>query len=353
MGIAGVDFKEWIKEQEGASFPVYFISGKDHWKKEFFAGLKSTYNSGGKIVDKDLDIVLKDIRYKSLREKKKIVMYEPVSNLKVGDMVAIKEYLKRGYSKHGIFILSIKNWGEKKLVKGHFKNLDKSRVIKFFDLDFPGQVFKEHYINYYIQKEGLVFDCKGTEEFFTRRVMSDTENVVDSIVTLKQFNKEVTKDMVKEYTEDSSTYNYDKLYETIVLLNRVKVPYIAYQDLIDSGRRPSTILINILDYMRLLYQAKYLSVKGILRPYDIIARKKKIYDKGKIKFDSPCIWDESDYKINKLLEQSLKISMQEILYIIEKLEEVVIRDDKGRVAYIPDAQAYKVFLELLDRVCDG
>lgn len=346
-------FSEWTAEQTKPKYQVYLISGKHHWKKEFMNSLKELYKCDYKLVNKDIREHLKNMNYRPLKQKKHLLMFESLGRLTEKDLNEIVGYI-RNPSKFGIFVLSIQDWEEKRRVTMNFRHLDKSEKVKFFQLDFPSQDFIRSYIQKISDDLKINYDNKETFNFLYRRIASSTEEIYNNIETLSSFTKEVTKEDVKEYTEDYSTYNYSKLYESLVELNRVKVPYISYNDLLESGRKDITIMINIKKHFELLYQAKFLKVKGYLRNRDMIEVKKGIFDKHGLKFNEyNNIWNEPKYKINQLLESSDKITLKEIIWVINKIDsnlKAIGNMKKGKLeGYESEEKIYKTLLEILDR----
>lgn len=359
-----LEYAEWSKEKEDPSFGMYIITGAVHWKKEFVEGLMEVYDCKYELVNKDIEETLKKAKYKPMGKRKHIIMYEPLDRISNVDLNNIVQY-SRKLSKHAILVVSINDWRDKKKILNNFRYIENSKTIKLMDLDFPTNKFLEDYIREVSRKNNLEFESKDVMNLLVRRISSSPEEIVANIETLASFTTKVDKESVLAYTEDYSSYNYNKLYETITQLNRVRVPFISYNDLQDSGKKDITIMINIRKHLEKIYQAKYLKQKGILRPRDIIDMKKPLYDKGDFKFNEPNIWNESNYKINKYIEESEGIPLKDILYCMDIIDRnlksvgyMIENNGKGREekegkrrVVVPEEGyvIYRTLLELLDR----
>lgn len=352
-----LEFSEWFSEIEDPKYPVYIISGGHHWTKEFMKNMKDKFNTDYRTINKDVKENTKLLNYKSLNKSKHLVMFESIDNITKKEMNELVEYIKKP-SKHAIFVLSIRNWKEKREVLSQFRYLGNSKTIKYFELDFPSYRFMEAYIRHKSKEYGLKYASPDVFGYLFRRLHQSPENVVDNIHSLSVIGGAVTKEMVNEYTEDYSTYTYSKLYSALSKLNRKKVPYIAYNDLIDSGRKETTIMNNMRKHYDYLLQAKYLKLSGILRNNDIIDVKKHLYEKGDIKFNEDTdIFKLHEFRINYYLKESDSITLKEIINILQIIDYnmpsiTFIRTEDNpnkRAKRESEIAPYKTLLEILNR----
>lgn len=355
-GLAKIEFKEWADELDDPKYLVYIISGGHHWTKEFMGAMKEKFKTDYEVISKKVKDNTKKLNYKSLGKRKHLMMFESIERISKEDMNELVEYIKKP-SKHAIFVVSLRHWQEKRELMKNFRYIENSKTIKFFELDFPSRDFVKNFIRLTANNYGLNFDSQDTFNFLVRRLSQRPDTVVDNIYALSVIGKNVDKEMVKTYTEDYSSYNYDKLYDTLVKLNRKRVPFVSYNDLIEAGRNEVTILINTRKHFQYLLEAKYLKLGGILRNDDLIDIKKHLYDKGDIKFQKNNIWDLPEYKINYYLRQCDHISLKEIINILQ-----IIDFNMPSITFIPPKEnenlkpvrepktrPFKTILDILNR----
>lgn len=362
-----LEFEEWIEEVKSPSKRVYIITGASNWKREFLNHLRKYYNCDYQLVHENFDRIEKSLKYRNIRYKKNLVLYEPLKNMNMKDLNNLVEYA-RNPSEFSIVIIGVNDWKVKKALLGRFRNLQNSKYIKLFDLDYPSRKFLTAYSRYHIDIAKLKFENNNVKRRFIDKIVEGPEEIKDNIEMMVNFEKVITIDMVNDLIEDYNNATYQKLFNTVTELNRKKVPFQTYIDLIDSDKKEITIMINLRKYVNLLYQAKYLKVKGILMNNDIIERKKRIYDAGDLKFPEPNIWDEPEYKINMLLKQCDMLSIKEIVnmqYILDsninytnfdkKKDDEKEKDNKPKVFKNTNIRlsAALTLFELLDRRNEG
>lgn len=351
-----LNYFDWVDEMDKPNYLVYIISGDGYWAKEFMTGLDKGYKTGYSIINSDISQNLKKARHRSLNRGKNLILFEPIMSISKKDLISLVEYM-RSPSKNALFVVSLNDFKDKRKVLSQFKYLNKSKVIRYFNLDYPNQKFLNDYIKDLIDVYGIKFDCVGTRDFLVRRLIGSVgTDIRNEIMCLKELGVIIDKEIVKEFIEDNSSYTYDRLYETICKLDRKKIPYITYNDLLDAGKKDITIMYNVKKHLELLLQAKYLRMSGILIDNDVISKGKEINDKigGLILNKENNIWDLNNYKINKLMRLSRDMSLKDILNCINIIDINVsilanVKDNKIQ-GYVDSEVLYKTFLELLNRL---
>jgi len=354
-------FEEWINEVKSPSKQVYIITGDSNWKREFLNSLRKYYDCDYELIHENFDKIERKLKYKNIRFKKNLVLYEPLKKMSMKDLSTLIEYAKNP-SKHSVVIIGINDWKIKTTILSKFKNLKNSKSIALFDLDYPSKKFLIPYSKYLIDEMKLKFESSSVKRRLIDKIVENPKELKENLEMLESFNKVITLDMVNDLIEDYNNATYQKLFNTVIELNRKKIPFQTYVDLINADKKDITIMINLRKYVNLLYQAKYLKLKGILMNDDIIERKKRIYDAGDFKFKEPNIWDESEYKINILLKQSDAVSLKEITYMIFIMDGNIIfkdleekkdgeKDNKPRVFEYTNIKlkANLTLFQLLDR----
>ena len=187
-------------------------------------------------------------------------------------------------------------------------------------------------------------------------IVHTTQQVYRQLVnaTSRPGHVELITEEVKNYTEDYSTYNYNKLYTSLIGLKTKRVPFISYNDLIESGRKDISIMLNVKRHFTLLLQAKYLKKRGYLRNNDLIERKKAIFDKNGEEFKGYLnIWNEPNFRINQLVKAADDITLREIVWVLNKidgnLKSIGNMKDGKLEGYERQEDVYKTFLEIIDR----
>ena len=348
------NYEDWVREKNNPSYLVYIITGETIWKNDFMLGIKNHLGIDYTMIHKDVGDIIKKLKYRPLDRKKHVILFEPIGGISNSDFNSIEEYIKNP-SKHALFVISITNYGDKKKILNKFKYIEKSKTVKFFDLDFPRSSFVRAYINDLIDNFKIQFKSKSDKDFLIRRLLPSPSDIKNELLTLKELGVVVDKETVKIYIEDKSSYNYERLYEVLSKLDRVKVPYITYSDLLEDGKKDITIMYNYRKFLELLLQAKYLRMEGILIDDDIISEGEKVFNEIGYNINNEIsIWNESKYRINKLMRMSREVSLKDILKcmnIIDKNLPPIANAKGGRiVGYVDEGVVYKTFLEVLNRL---
>lgn len=349
-----MDYQDWVEEKNNPSYGMYIIAGETVWKNEFMGGLKNFLGYDYVLIHKDLGTYAKKLRYKPLGRKKHLVLYEPIGEISSSDFKGIEEYLKSP-SKHAIVVISITNFLDKKKFLNRFRFIEKSKAIKFFDLSFPRFSFVKDYILDIIDEYNIRFKSKADRDFLIRRLIHNPSDIRNELLTLKELGNIVDRETVKNYIEDKSSYTYERFYEVLSKLDRVRVPYITYNDLIEEGKSAVTILYNYRKYLEFLFQAKYLRMKGILLDDDIISEGEKVFNEiGLVINKETNIWNESRYRINKLMKMAKEVSLKDIINcmnIIDRIIPAISNAREGKLSgYTDPTVVYRTFLELLNRL---
>lgn len=346
-------YSEWEDEMFHPKYLVYIISGESFWKKEFMQGLKKIFNTDYLILDKNLSSIIKKVKYRSLLVPKRLILFESINRISNTDLKDIEAYIKNP-SKHAIVVISLTNIKDKQKLLSKFRYIHKSKVVKLFDLDYPSHQFLEGYADSVIKENNLQFSCLADKDFLLRRLIIEPSNIRNNVNTLKQLNCTIDKEIIKKYIADTSTYNYSKFYEVLTYLNRKKIPFITYNDLLEDVGNETYIMYNVRKYFLLLLQAKYLRLKGILIDDDIISKGKEVFDELNLEFKSEVnIWNENKYIINKLMKTAREIPLYDIIHCLLILDAglpAIANAQNGKIkAYSDSIETYKTFLNLLLR----
>ncbi len=344
-----IEFTEWIAEQENVNNLVYFISGKDHWAKEFTRSVAEKFQVKHRVVNDNLYNDLKKIKYKPVGENKHVVLVDNHTGFKSKDLEDLVDYC-RNPSKTSILIISVKTWKEKNKILKNIKEVIRYKNIKLIELEYPSREFIYSYIGYSTDKEGLSFDSKYTFEMFANNVGNETQKISEYLMKIKLFTDCIQKEHIEQFVDENINSTYDMLARHLVDVKKRnrKTVFKVFDNLVQSGKKESTIIINIRRRLELLYQAKLLKTQGILREKDFIEYKKRIYDKSDYKFSRVDIWKEPEYKINYWIRQSDKVSLGEIIFMLGIVDKEIDINNK-KTFYKVD---YKKSVEILEKIID-
>lgn len=338
-------FTEWIGEQNNPQHSVYFITGKSHWAKEFVKGIVG--EGKYKTINDSVHNEFKKMRYKPLDKDKHIVFFENHNKIKEKDLKDLLEYCQKEY-KHSILIIAVKDWNEKRKINKMFREALKFKWVTMLELDYPNKEFIYSYVISQADKHELEFENKKAVEVFLQSIGKDTDKVVESMVKIKLFTNIINITIINELVEQNFDYNYDEIMYNIINVkkNNRKLIFRMFDNLVQMGRKESTIFINIRKRIELVYQAKCLKMSGVLRENDFIEYKKSVFDELGYNFSENNIWKQPEFKINSLLRLSDKASLSEILYIRNVIDSELDINNKKTYYKINRAKS----IEILDRI---
>lgn len=311
-------FDEWEDAIDNPVFPVYILSGEEYWKKEIVDRMSETLGKYPDKIGDKLRVQTDKMRYRSIRRKKHFVLFESKSEvISAADLETLDMYLNEP-SDNGVLIISLKDRAEKRFFLRKFSMIKKSQKIKFFDMDYVSDYFKKLHVHKLLESYSYSFESEKLRETTIKNLILRMSALVDNLEMLEALNAPVIgKDDVKSCIEEYSDNNIMKFYESLSLLNRKRVPYNIMYELLDDGMKPASLMNGIRRHFTLLYQAKYLKLRGILRQDDLEDVKKEIYLKKSVIFKGKVdIWEISKSRRNRYLEECDKISLRDIVNVL-------------------------------------
>lgn len=349
-------YYEWVNDSEEIKYPIYVISGEPFWKKETIDRMSKSIGKRPEHVNENLKKYTDKMRYKSLASKKHFVLFENKNNrLRDSDYSTLRAYISEP-SENGVLVISLKDWEEKRNFLNSFKMLRRSTKVKYFEMDFTSDHFKSLYVRECLQRYEYVIENEKVRNDLIRNLIMNMGELEDNLLTLQSLDTPIiSKDDIKQSIEDYTDNNISKMYDSLAKVNRKKVPYEILNDLLSEGRQPLTILRGIRTHFNLLYQAKYLKIRGILRANDLEERKKEIYLSEGIIFTKPDIWEISKRRRNRLLDDCEELSIREIIYVLNLIETYVtkIRSRSGDkyvyTEYIKKEDLIGCVIEIMNR----
>lgn len=352
-------YEDFEKEIGEVSYPVYIISGEMYWKKYIVDNLSKVVGSRPVMFNDNVKDHLDKMRYRSLKRKKHFILFESKGGkLKEADFINLKEYLGNP-SSNGILIIQLNDWKEKKAFLQNFRMITKSSKIKMFEMDYLSEYFKKLHIGNLLNDAEITFENDKLRNEVIRNMSLSFEELEDNILTLKSYEREISKDDYQESIEKYSDNTLEKLYESLAFLNRKKVPYEIVKDLLEEGTSPQMIIKGIESYFNYLYQAKYYRVHGLLRPGDIEKDKRKLIDSLNLNFKGKSLFDLSKKKRTKFLESCADITIKEILqiqmfieeaYTTNRVEKKVEEDiDVRYIQFINKENLYRCLFNIMNR----
>lgn len=340
------------RELSDLKYPIYIISGTPYWKKYILDEISNTIGRRPENVNENIKPHLEKMRYKSLKKKKHFVLFESKGKkLKDVDFKTLREYFSDP-SPNGVLVIQLTDWNEKRFYLNAFRMLRKSNRIKLIEMDYTSETFRTIHIMRKMESLDILFESDKLKTKAIKNLGLNLEELDDNIMTLESFEgKEISENDYNISIEKYSDNTIQRFYDSLTFVNRKKVPYEIAKELFDDGKSANWVLRGIQKHFTNLYQAKFLRVKGILRPRDIEEEKFKIYEESGINFPSPNIWDISKKKRNKYLEDCEEITIKEIVRVLMLIEDayVVNRADKnGEITYSKYTNKERVMKLVID-----
>lgn len=350
-------YNEWKSDVEELGFPIYILQGDFFWIRETVDRMGVTLGRKPERVDRDLKRYTERMKYRSLARKKHFIWYESVhNNIGKDDMQAIKDYMSEP-SDHGVLLISLKDRSEKFHFLKSFRNIRQSRRVKMYEMDYVSNVFKTLFIQERFREEGFEFVSSKLRKDTIRNLALNMDDFEDNVLTLISLEKvEFTKEDIKESIEEYSDVNTRKLYDSLVKLDRKNVPHVVLNELLYEGVTPVQIMRGIQRHFKYIYQAKYLTLRGITRANDIEQDTKKIYEGAGLLFNGDTIWDLTQGRRSRYLRDSEYISIKEIVkvdrIINRNIDRIVYREgDKLKSREIIDKEiVVRTVMDIMGRL---
>lgn len=350
-------FDLWISEQDNPTYGVYIISGDQFWKNELVDGLARSLKRRPEIVGEDLKKYTDKMRYRSITRKRHFILFESKNErLRSDDMDTLVSYFNEP-SENGVLVVSLKDKDDKRYFLNTFKMIRKSRKIKFFEMDFVSAKFKSLMVYRKLSEYSFRFENEKLKKKAIKNLSMRMGSLVDNLDTLAALEMPVIgKDEFKLAVEEYGDASSRRLYESLSLLNRKKVPYEVLNEMVEDGMNPNLIMFGIRKHFVLLYQAKMLKMRGILRANDNEDVKKDLYLSEGITFKGRFdIWEIPKFVRDRYLEECEGIPLQDIIWVLSKIEEyyTTIRvrkgDDYKYTKFISMDKLYEFVMVVMDR----
>lgn len=314
-------FNSWLAELNDIKYPIYIISGDHFWKKETIDKMSKTLGRRPESINENLKLYTDKMRYKSLSRKKHFILFESKNKkLKEDDFITMKQYFSEP-SEDGVLVISLRDWEDKKYFLSAFKMIRKSTKIKYIEMDYMSDYFKELFLREKLKLYNFTIENEKVKTDLIKNLILKMSELEDNLMTLESLESPIiTKEDIKSVIEEYSDSNLTKLYDSLTKVNRKKVPFEVVNDLLSDGRPAINILKGIRNHFIYLYQAKYLKIRGILRVNDIEEEKIKIYKSEKILFKKPDLWELTKSRRNRYLEDCEEITLKEILQVLHLVD---------------------------------
>ena len=316
-------FSSWLSEQSDPKFGVYIISGDQFWKNELIDGLSASLGRRPDIVGENLKVHTDRMRYRSIKRKKHFILFESKHDrLRSDDLETLSLYFNEP-SENGILVISLKDRDDKKYFLNSFRMIRSSRKIKFFEMDYVSMLFKTLTIYRKLEEYPFKFENEKLKKAAIKNLAMNMGALLDNLDTLASLESPVIgKDELKLAIEDYTDSSTRRLHESLSLLNRKKVPYEVLEELLSEEVSPNLIMFGIKRHFTLLYQAKVLKMRGILRTDDNEDLKKDLYlNEGLIFSGKVDIWEIPKFLRDRYLDECEGITSKDIIWVLQKIDE--------------------------------
>lgn len=281
----------------------YVVYGQDFIYKLFLDIAKASDNYEVVDLSNNLKEQLKRLRYRSLLAPRKLAFYTGKVDKDVVEL--FNRYVETAVP-HVLIIIHYED--KPRLLRSFAKG------IKIVDMRYPGYNWVSDYTKHLTLKYKAEW-TKGIMRFFLARVGREYQKINNYIQLLVEGGNIITKDDVLDVVEDDSLSSSFKFYSMLVQNSKVKKPYQAYQDFVDSGIKPQNLWYGFREYMRLLYQAKMLRMYGIVMPGSIIEIRKPALEKLPFELGDDHILLKPAYYVEQMLEVADSVTLRRILQV--------------------------------------
>lgn len=333
-------YEQYIERLNNPKKSIYIVQGQPYWRKFITDSLNTGLGKKPTFIDSNLKLFMSKLRYRTLGRNKHFYHFIYTGDsMSSADFEAFRDYLKKP-SKHGVLIVEVADWKAQRTFNRYFDFLKNTPEIEIINSNFYRPSFKEMHVRSLLDNRSIQFENTKIKAIALKNLQQNFDDLLENISTLDLIKDEDNVVSTNDYYQSIEQYGdltRTKMYDSLSKVNRKKVPYEVVHELLENGDSPSYILRGIQKHFTLLYQAKYLKMRGILRKDDIESEKMFLYTNGPVKFpEDTNIWELKQPLRNRLLDDCEEFTLNELiqsLLIIENSFTTTRTERDGQVDY--------------------